>query len=134
MDCRSKDCALCNGTAVSACRTMLNHRVLLTASHLVGRLQCGARSAKVPGVTASFVVFKSPPNPASCPARPQVDQSLLNAFEACGPDAFGPNTGWGAALSSSLMHDLGRYREYRCTLGRVLGGFGDWAQPAGHKC
>lgn len=44
----------------------------------------------------------------------QVDQSLLNAFEACGPDAFGPNTGWGAALSSSLMHDLGRYREYRC--------------------
>jgi hypothetical protein len=44
---------------------------------------------------------------------PQVDQSLLNAFEACGPEAFGAHAGWGAALSSSLMHDLSRYREYR---------------------
>lgn len=43
----------------------------------------------------------------------QVDQSLLNAFEACGPEAFGAQAGWGAALSSSLMHDLSRYRDYR---------------------
>ena len=45
----------------------------------------------------------------------QVDQSLLTAFEACGTAAFG-GAGWGAALSSSLMHDLSKYRDYRCEI------------------
>lgn len=44
----------------------------------------------------------------------QTDQSLLTAFEACGKEAFGGQAGWGQALSSSLMNDLAKYRDYRC--------------------
>jgi hypothetical protein len=37
----------------------------------------------------------------------QEDQTLLEALEACGPDAFGAS--WGAKLESGFVHNLGRY-------------------------
>ena len=56
--------------------------------------------------------------PQSSGLRAQVDQSLLMAFESHGAAAFGES--WGAQLSSSLMHELSRFRDYRYTSLRDL--------------